>query len=610
MSEEQRESGVFLGHTSCPKCGSRDNQGVYEKTKEDGSKYKDSSCFGCGHYIKPNDISEWLEINGFTASGGSGQAQMTQQQQDSIEGMRVAGWKARGIDRHSYEKFGCKAEAGDDGKPSWFYYPFYNSNKDTAPSGYKKKAYRKEQDSRGKEHRKTFTVGEVKKNKSQLFGQHLFDSGGKILVIGEGEDEAIAWWQTLYNQSGGKYNTPCVSIGFGAGSAIDHIKANYEFVTSFEKVLVAFDNDEAGKDAAEKVLRILKPGQGYRVNFKEHKDACDYLSKGKQSKLVDLFWKAEKFSPVDVCSLGDLWGDFENSVEDDIIELPPQFATLSQKMGGGPAHGEVTMVGALTSIGKSTIINNIAYHAAVRQGKKVGLMYLESSGKEMVSGFLSIHSEQNLAIRDRSELNMSALKKEFKDLIQDDTKFVVVRHDGAFRSIDEMSDKVRWMVKAAGCDIIIVDPLQAAVPDNSNDMLDRFMDSMLKLTKESNCSTLIVSHMRKPDGKNAHDIDEYALKGSSSINQIAFNTILLSRDKTHEDEKIRNSTKITLVKCRRTGNTGDAGWLEYDNETTKIREIPNPYEESEDSFGEDDVFGDVEGVPEPPQMSEEEEDVF
>jgi twinkle protein len=76
--------------------------------------------------------------------------------------------------------------------------------------------------------------------------------------------------------------------------------------------------------------------------------------------------------------------------------------------------------------------------------------------------------------------------------------------------------------------------------------------------------------MRKPFVKEAHDVSEYDLKGSGSINQISFNTILLSRDKMSDNDYARNCTKVQLVKCRRTGNTGDAGWLFYNQQTSRL----------------------------------------
>ena len=132
------------------------------------------------------------------------------------------------------------------------------------------------------------------------------------------------------------------------------------------------------------------------------------------------------------------------------------------------------------------------------------------------------------------------------------------------------------MVKGNGCDILVIDPLQAAVTANTNEVIDEVMDRFLKLAKETNVSIIIVSHMRKPNVKDAHDVSEYDLKGSGSINQIAFNTILLSRDKMAEDDIERNSTKVQLVKCRRTGITGNAGWVYYNMQTGRLSKGEEP----------------------------------
>jgi len=102
------------------------------------------------------------------------------------------------------------------------------------------------------------------------------------------------------------------------------------------------------------------------------------------------------------------------------------------------------------------------------------------------------------------------------------------------------------------------------------------MDRLLKLSKETDVSIIVVSHMRKPSLTNPHNVNEYDLKGSGSINQIAFNTILLSRDKMAEDEYARNSTQVQVVKCRRTGITGSAGWLYYNGLTGRLERGEKP----------------------------------
>jgi twinkle protein len=146
---------------------------------------------------------------------------------------------------------------------------------------------------------------------------------------------------------------------------------------------------------------------------------------------------------------------------------------------------------------------------------------------------------------------------------------LLLDHHGAVDT-DELFLKLRAMVKGSGCEVLIIDPLQAAVTSNSNETIDDFMDRLLKLAKETQVSVIVVSHMRKPSMTNPHNVNEYDLKGSGSINQIAFNTILLSRDKMAEDDYARNSTMIQVVKCRRTGLTGPAGWLYYNSTTGRL----------------------------------------
>jgi twinkle protein len=93
--------------------------------------------------------------------------------------------------------------------------------------------------------------------------------------------------------------------------------------------------------------------------------------------------------------------------------------------------------------------------------------------------------------------------------------------------------------------------------------------------------------MRKPSMSNPHNVNEYDLKGSGSINQIAFNTILLSRDKMSEDDYARNSTMVQVVKCRRTGMTGMAGWLYYNSQTGRLERGEAP---EQHAAGQEDEF--------------------
>ena len=63
---------------------------------------------------------------------------------------------------------------------------------------------------------------------------------------------------------------------------------------------------------------------------------------------------------------------------------------------------------------------------------------------------------------------------------------------------------------------------------SDNGAIIDFMDTLLKFAKQTDTCVVAVSHMRKPSDENPHNVTEYNLMGSSSINQIAFNTISLA----------------------------------------------------------------------------------
>jgi twinkle protein len=345
--------------------------------------------------------------------------------------------------------------------------------------------------------------------------------------------------------------------------------------------VLAFDNDESGQRYVEEAARLLSPGKAFIAKFPQgHKDACDLLKAGKVAELKQVFWKAVPFSRVDVLHLEQLWEDFESEDNNVKIPFPPSWSHLNEMMNGGMEKGEITVIGALTSIGKSSIINNVVYNLIENTKFKVGAMYLEGTKREVVRDLLSLDAGINLRITGRDSINLEELKQRFFDGLAKKNQFVYVDHQGSI-STDEIFDKLNYLAKAEGCDVIIIDPIQAGVNSSDNGAIIQFMDTLLKFAKETDTCVIAVSHMKKPSEDNPHAVSEYQLMGSSSINQIAFNTILISRDKLNECPIKKSATKLQLVKCRRTGNTGEAGWLRYDYATTHMFATSNPYVEQD-----------------------------
>ena len=518
---------TFVKHEPCPECGSSDAL----------SRYSDNHavCFSCKHYIhgdgsvvNPNQTrARPLEMTG-----------------------TISAIQDRRISMDTAKRFGVTVEHDASGSITKHHYPYYSQEGDKVV-GTKV---------RGVADKTFYATGDMQS--AGLFGQQTFAAGGKYITITEGEIDAMA----AYEMNGG---FPAVSIRSGANSAVKDIKASLEYLETFDNVVICFDNDEAGRKAAQEVLPLFSPRKA-KVASLPLKDAGDMLKANKVREYTKCWWDAKAFKPEGVVSLGDanVWDKFLKRGTEEVTPLPASFGALNAMMNGGIAAGEVTVIGALTSIGKSTMVYNLVHGMYQESAKKIGCVFLEADVGETVEKLLSVYMGVNIADVPTESRDYNLYHEKYDELANSD-KLHILDHQGALES-DELFAKMQYLVKGLDCDIIILDPLQAAVTSNENGVIDGFMDKCLKLAKQTGVSIIIVSHMRKPNAKDAHDVGEYDLKGSGSINQIAFNTILLSRDKMTEDNYARNCTQVQLVKCRRTGRTGIAGWLYYENDTSRL----------------------------------------
>ena len=528
----QNSDAEFIGHQSCPKCESSDALGVYS----DGHGF----CFSCQTHFKEVDNVEAVA----NVVSYSRPAEMFGSPMAIVD---------RRISLDTVKKYGVTVETEANGStPTKHHYPYYDNNGrfiGTKARRLSDKAFS--------------TTGDMKHN--TLFGQQLFKNEGRFVTVVEGELDALAAFEML----GSKF--PVVSVSKGASGAVKDFKSNLEWLEGFENVVLCFDNDAAGREAAEKCAQILSPNKARIVSLGAFKDASDYLAKNKVRDFTNEWWEAKTYRMTGIVTLEDAWSDFIKRGTEEIIPFPESFGTLNEMMNGGIAAGEITVLGALTSIGKTTLVNELVYHLWKNTNKQIGCAFLEADNGEAVENLLTIHTGHNLALEDRANIDFDKLHT---DIITDG-RILLLDHHGAVDS-DELFVKLRAMVKGSGCEVIVIDPLQAAVTSNTNETIDDFMDRLLKLAKETHVSIIVVSHMKKPSMTNPHNVNEYDLKGSGSINQIAFNTILLSRDKMAEDDYARNSTMIQVVKCRRTGLTGAAGWLYYNLHTGRLERGESP----------------------------------
>ena len=254
-------------HVSCHECGSSDAVSV----NEDGS----AKCFSCGKFYsnyedKVTPMEKYKQPTTIVNPHGG------------IFGKLID----RNITKETAEKYGVKVIYDSNGQMAQHLYPYYINNEQCAI----KTRYVKD---------KRFSFnGSIQG--SGLFGQNLFKEGGKYLTITEGECDAMAAFELL----GSKW--ACVSIKRGALSAVKDIKESLEYVESFDNVVLCFDKDKQGQEAAKKVATILKPGKAKIVTLPNgYKDPNDMLKQGKHQDFTRAWWDAKLYTPSGIIKVSD-----------------------------------------------------------------------------------------------------------------------------------------------------------------------------------------------------------------------------------------------------------------------------------------------------------------
>ena len=145
---------------------------------------------------------------------------------------------------------------------------------------------------------------------------------------------------------------------------------------------------------------------------------------------------------------------------------------------------------------------------------------------------------------------------------------------GACRDEDELWEKVDFLIKGLDCTMMILDPVTLALSLGLDE--DEYNATLVKKVKRHKLAWINVHHVRKSGGggkanSEGAELAEEDIKGSGSHFQTGMINLILTRNKVHDNEIVKNTTKLKLSKCRRHGkNTGIAGYTYYDGTTGRL----------------------------------------
>ncbi len=394
-----------------------------------------------------------------------------------------------------------------------------------------------------------------------LFGRDKFSAGShKFVTITEGELDAISLYQVL--------KSPVVSVRSSSSAGRD-CALERSWLNSFDRVYLAFDNDQPGRDATRDVAKLFDYNKVFHVRF-DKKDANDYLQSGQSDELRNVWWNARRYLPDTIISD---FSEFEKILgEKPKKGIPYPFPTLTA-MTYGIRTGESVLLTAQEGVGKTELMHAIEYKILKETPDDVGVgaIFLEEPKRRHLQALAGLELGKPVHLPDVG-CNESEVLAALQKAVQKDERLHIYSHFGS-DDPEVLLDTVRFMVSARSCHYVLLDHISMAVSglagEDERKALDYLSTRLEMMVKELDFALILVSHVN----------DEGKTRGSRYISKIADIRIDAERDKLNPDPVLRNTTYLTVSKNRFCGRTGPAGSIVFDPKTYT-------YKEEELSFGD------------------------
>lgn len=562
-------------------CNSSDALSIYQEEHDDVTTYN-GFCFSCGqgfskHHVHNSSLATELGIE-----GGEVKERKTfvfapkaepMTREEVISFISETGYNSlnyRGIRDETRQFYGHVTKLDASGtRVVATYYPETAENKVT---GYKCRV-----------HPKDFSKGKLGRTgkESDLSGQVKWKAGGgKYLLIVAGEEDKLAAYQMLRDdqiaRNQGDYDPIHVVSGTVGESGLSYqVAKHYDWINTHEVIVVCLDQDKAGEKALVDVCEKL-PAEKVKILRLSGGDPNKMLQDGKHKQFVREFYGAKDFVQDGILSSLQADGEIEKELSMPKVQLPAFMFELQKAMAGGIPLGYWVNWIAISGAGKTTTVNEANREWIYSSPYKVGILSLELTAAQYMIAMLSREVGYKINLIESPEAAVEFVRRpevveariRLKEKDNGEERFALL--DDREGSLEHVKKQIERLIKKHGCRLIVIDPINDLFDGSSYDEQAAFVKWM-KATVKTGIIFSCVCHVRKggvstdKSGKRiVRELTEDDVSGLSLITKSAGANIFLTRDKYSDDPVIKNTTAVTMAKCRWTGITGNVAKWFYD----------------------------------------------
>lgn len=443
----------------------------------------------------------------------------------------VTYFSTRGISAGTLKDF--KIASDENGN---IVFPFYRNNELVYVKYRKPKKYTKEDGPKEWQDSNTEPI---------LFGMDNV-AFNKPLVITEGEIDALSLYEA------GVHNVVSVP---GGCSNLDWIQLCWDWLDSFNQIIIFGDSDEPGMEMVSNVMKRLgedkcmipKEYPELIYNGKHHNRICKDAN-----EILCCYGPEGLKALVDACEPAPIKGVLEVS---SIQRKKESFISLTKipkldEMLNGFIEGGVTILSGKRSAGKSTISSGFILNA-IEQGVPCCAYSGELSPTRFLDWILLPATESKYVTYTtdaKTGKHLCTISSEIEERIKEWMKGKLYLFDDSVAFEDDTQTAVlkvfEMCARRYGCKLFLVDNLLSLLPsaDDEVKMQARVIKKIKAFAKKYRAHVLVVAHPRKEQANSTFTSD--SVSGSSAITDLA--------DSVFSIEK----PNIRVTKNRTFGETG------------------------------------------------------
>lgn len=311
--------------------------------------------------------------------------------------------------------------------------------------------------------------------------------GNDYVIICEGENDCISFIECDFES--------CISVPNGAGTNLDYLDDYINYFDDKDKIYLAVDQDVAGLELKDELIRRLGAERCLTVNFKDCKDANEYLIKYANIEFKELIENAEPVAVNGIVYVKSLYNDIKQFFESGIqrgltIESNEIDRFISWELR------RLAIVTGIPSSGKSEFVDYLITKLNLLYGWKTA--YFTPENYPLNYHYAKVF-EKLIGKKFNKEKSSEFDFDMAMEYINDNYYYIL---DEENFTLDAILQAAKSLIKHRGIKILVIDPynkIDHQIKKNMSETMyiSEFLDKLTLFCKLNNILIFLIAHPRK-----------------------------------------------------------------------------------------------------------------